>query len=157
MNNRKEITERNRIYLKDYFKMEENDWLDFLRNVGPPLNVYGLNWSPNNPAQGWCGGVTMALRLSGKVPDGYIPCRHKSEAHFYMINPNSKKVIDLTIYQFEGEYKFDYTDYQERFMNVLSNSVSMLMDKLGLKIDSNKFYTVKKKQIFIKKVKQNIL
>lgn len=89
INSRKEIIQRNRKYLMDNFKMEEKDWLNFLRTVGPPLNKYGRNWNQNNPTQGWCGGVTMALRLSGKVPEGFIPCRHKSDAHFYMINPTS--------------------------------------------------------------------
>lgn len=151
MNSRKKIIERNREYLKNTFNWEENQWFEFLREVGPPLNEFGNNPDQNNPTKGWCGGVTMALRLSGKVPKGYLACRNKNDPHFYMINQASNEVIDLTIYQFDGEYQHDYTEYNQRFMNVLSNSVALLMDRWNLDIDPTKFYTVKKRQTFIKK------
>jgi len=150
MNSRAKVTERNKKFLKECFGWTEENWLDFMREVGPPLNKYGANPDPTNPTKGWCGGVTMALRLSGKVPEGYIACRQKIDPHYYMINPITKEVIDLTIYQMKEEYEHDYTDYSRRFMNVLSLSVSMLMQKLNLEIDPNKFYIIKKRQNFIK-------
>ena len=107
MNSRKEIISRNRKYLEGQLNMTENEWLEFLKNVGKPLNGFGNNWTPENPSWGWCGGVTKSLRWGGKVADGYIPCKNNqdTDGHFYMINPITNEVIDLTIYQFDGEYR----------------------------------------------------
>ena len=151
MNSRAKVIERNKKFLKECFGWTEENWLNFMHEVGPPLNKYGINPDPANPTKGWCGGVTRALRLSGKVPEGYISCRQKNDPHYYLINPISQEVIDLTIYQMKEDYEHDYTDYKRTFMNVLSNSVSMLMKRLDLKIDTSKFCIVKKKQSFIRK------
>jgi hypothetical protein len=139
MNSRKNIIKRNRDYLSNYFSMSENQWLEFMKLVGKPDNKFGASWSPENPTSGWCGGVTMALRISGKIPEGYIACRQKDDAHYYIVNPSTEEVIDLTIYQMSGEYEHDYLEYNIRFMNVLSKNVKKLLKALDLKIDESKF------------------
>lgn len=145
INKRKEVVRRNKEYLKKHFKMSEREWFDFMKNYGPPRKEFSTNWNDKNPTSGWCGGVTNSLRLSGKVPDGYIACRQKKDRHYYMINPGTGRAIDLTIYQFNNEYSFDYRDYTKSFMNVLSHDVKYLMKALGLKIDRTKFKTKKGK------------
>ena len=152
MNSRKEIIIRNRKYLDEYLNMTENEWFNLLRDIGKPDN-HGQDWSYDNPTCGWCGGVTNALRLSGRVPDGFIACRHKFDGHFYMINPTTKEVIDLTIYQNKGEYKHDYSLYIQKFMNVLSKNVKKILQALDLKIDKTKFTLYRKPNYdYIRKV-----
>jgi hypothetical protein len=153
MNYRKDIINRNREYLKKYFDLTEEQWLALMRNVGKPEN-YGEDWSINNPTRGWCGGVNSALRLSGKIPEGFVACRNKIDSHFYMVNPKTNEVIDLTIYQINGEYGYDYFNYHQKFMNVLSKNVSRILNALDLKIDKSKYTLFEKnKKNFIKKVK----
>ena len=146
MNSRKEIISRNRKYLEGQLNMTENEWLEFLKNVGKPLNGFGNDWTPENPSCAWCAGVTSALRLSGKIPDGYVPCRNKEKdgRHYYMINPNTNEVIDLTIYQIDGEYEYDYSIYSRQFGNVLSKNTKKMLDALRFEIDTTKFTIYRK-------------
>ena len=155
MNSKKEITIRNRQYLKKYLNMSEKEWLDIFKNrIGRRSNKYGDDWTPENPTRGWCGGVTMALRLSGKFPPNFIACRNNTDPHYYLINPNNNEVIDLTNYQMEGDYEHDYSNYNKKFINVRAKDVSKLMDILNLEIDKSTFrIELKSNKEFIQKVK----
>lgn len=158
MNSRKKIETRNKKYLKYYFNMSPKEWLNRLKIAGPPQNEFAKSWSLINPTGGWCGSVTKALMLSGKVPDGFIPCRNKLDAHFYMINKETQEVIDLTVYQMPGEYKFDYTDYKTNhlFFPLVNKSTRILMRTLKLKIDKSRFETHEKRGIEYYKKKKSI-
>ena len=142
-NSRNRILQRNQSYLKETLNLSEKGWLNLLAKAGIP-SPYGERWSVNNPSAGWCGGVTRALQLAGKTPKDYVACSCKTDAHYYFINPDTREVIDLTIYQFEGEYhdisgQPDYTQYHTRFMNVLSKNVRSILEVLDLEIDSKIF------------------
>ncbi len=140
MNTRRKIETRNRNFLKTYLNMSQTRWHNILKQVGPPKKEFSKYWTPNNPSSGWCGSVTKALMLSGKIPPGYIPCKHKTDAHYYFINPDTEKVIDLTIYQMAGEYENDYTNFCKRiFRPVVDIHTSRLMQKLDLKLDYSNF------------------
>ena len=157
MNSRKEIISRNRKYLEEYLHMTENEWLEFLKNVGKPLNNFGKEWTPENPSRGWCAGVTKSLRWSGKIADGYIPCKNKqdTDGHFYMINPITNEVIDLTIYQLPGEYPYDYSDYSKSLgRTIFSKNIKKMFNALDLKLDKTKFILNRKNNLeFICSVK----
>ena len=73
---------------------------------------------------------------------------------FILFNPVTNEVIDLTIYQFEGEFECDYTYYTRNagMSNRCSKYAKIIMSKLGVRLDSNKYY---EEAGFIKKVKAN--
>jgi len=144
MNNRKEIDERNKVFFIDHLKISKEEFLDKMRQAGKPKNGFGEGrWSNENPTAGRCGSVVNALRLSGKVPDGYVACgqNDKDGSHFYFINPNTGEVIDPTCYQMNDEY--EYGKYHKKFYPQVGKNVLDIMEVLNLKIDETKF--IKKK------------
>jgi hypothetical protein len=139
INHRKNIEKRNQKFLKDEFSLEVSDWIENFKILGPPDNKYEDFWNINNPTRSWCGGVTSALRLCNKVPANYIPCRNRIDPHYYFVNPKTNEVIDLTIYQMADEYEFDYLNYNQNFMNVLSKTIKKIISHFKLQIDNSKF------------------
>lgn len=146
LNHRSNIEKRNEIFLKEEFNLSLEQWFEKFRELGPPSNKFKDQWSLQNPTRSWCGGVTSGLRLSGRIPKGYIPCRNKVDPHYYFINPKTNEIIDLTVYQMDGEYGYDYLNYSQQFMNVLSKTIKLFLGKFNLDIDKNQFAinTVKK-------------
>ena len=145
INSKKEIEKRNEYFLKDVFGLSVNEWIEIFRNLGPPNNKFKSNWNLNNPTSSWCGGVTSSLRLSGKIPKGYIPCRNTNDkgGHYYFVNQTTKEIIDLTIYQMKEEYQFDYLAYNQIFMNVYSKTIKAFMNKMNLKVNPKLFKITK--------------
>jgi hypothetical protein len=141
INSKKEIEKRNEAFLKNVFGLSVNEWLEIFKNIGPPNNKFKSNWNLNNPTSSWCGGVTSSLRLSGKTPEGYIPCRNINDkgGHYYFVNQTTKEIIDLTIYQMKGEYQYDYLAYDQIFMNVYSKTMKTFMNKMNLKVNPKLF------------------
>ena len=147
INTPQKIKVRNETFIKDEFGLTLNQWLEIFKELGPPSNKFKSSWNIDNPTCSWCGGVTSSLRLSGKVPSGYIPCRNTKDigGHYYFVNPNSKEVIDLTIYQMGEEYKYDYLEFDQVFMNVYSKTIKLFMQKMNMKVDSKYFRIIKSK------------
>ena len=154
MNSRKSIEKRNEEFLKSKFGLSVKAWFKLMKSAGYPPPKYSGGWAENNPTWGWCGSVTNALYFSSNLPDGYIKCKNIDCQHFYFINPVTNEVIDLTIYQFEGEFEFDCTYYTRKagMRNRSSKYAKIIMSKLGVKLDSNKYY---EEAGFITKVKSN--
>ena len=144
MNSRKEIEAKNEVLFKEYLKMNKEEYFNKLRQIGKPKGGFGGDkWSDENPTAGRCGSVVNALRLSGKVPDGYVACgqNDKDGSHFYFINPNTGKIIDPTCYQMNDEY--EYGKYHKKFYPQVGKNVLDTMNILGLEIDETKFKTKK--------------
>jgi len=142
MNSRKEIEAKNEVLFKEYLKMNKEEYFNKLRQIGKPKR-FGEGWNDDNPTKGRCGSVVNALRLSGKVPDGYVACgqNDKDGSHFYFINPNTGKIIDPTCYQMNDEY--EYGKYHKKFYPQVGKNVLDTMNILGLEIDETKFKTKK--------------
>ena len=141
VNSRKKIENRNEQFLKEEFSLSIEEWFEIFKELGPPNNKFKSNWNFNNPTSSWCGGVTSSLRLSGKIPKGYIPCRNTNDkgGHYYFVNQTTKEIIDLTIYQMKGEYQYDYLAYDQIFMNVYSKTMKTFMNKMNLKVNPKLF------------------
>ena len=141
INTKKQIELRNEQFLKDTFGLSVNEWIEVFKELGPPINKFKSNWNLSNPTSAWCGGVTSSLRLSGRIPKGYIPCRNTKDkgGHYYFVNPSTKEIIDLTIYQMKGEYQYDYLAFDQIFMNVYSKSMKAFMNKMNLKVNPGIF------------------
>ena len=107
MNNFKEIDKRNIKYFKEYLNISKEEFFDKMKQAGKPKR-FGEGWSEDNPTAGRCGSVVNAIRLSGKIPEGYIACGQNDNggSDYYLINPNTGKVIDPTCYQMEGDYEY---------------------------------------------------
>ena len=140
-NTRNEIRKRNAEFLMSKLGMSEQEWLNFLKHkVGAPINDYTADWTPDNPARGWCNGVSCAFYYSGNMPEGYSVCKQREDAHYYFINPSTKEVIDLTLYQSEGEYPHEYTEYNRTTgYPVFSKNLKKIMNALNWEIDKTKF------------------
>ena len=138
MNSFKEIDRRNIKFLKEYLEMTKVEFFDKMRKAGKPKR-FGEGWNDDNPTKGRCGSVVNALRLSGKIPNGYFACgqNDKDGSHYYLINPKTGEVIDPTCYQMEDDY--EYGKYHKNFFPQVSNNVLDIMKVLGLEIDKTKF------------------
>jgi len=138
MNSRNEIEKRNEKYFEEYLNITKEEYFDLMRKAGKPRE-FGDNWSSDNPTAGRCGSVINAFRLSGKVPEGYIPCWQKDNVrtHYYFINQETNEVIDPTYYQMNNEY--DYRGYKKSFLPQVGKNVVDIMEVFNLKIDQTKF------------------
>ena len=137
INSRIEIEKRNEIFFKETLNLSLEDYLKKMIRAGKPKKYAHDHWSEQNPTAGRCGSVIGALRISNKIPAGYIPCGQKEAdggSHFYMINPKTKEVIDPTVYQMTKEY--DYENYHTRFLPQLSANVSDILNEFDLSIDN---------------------
>jgi hypothetical protein len=137
INSRKEIEKRNEIFFKEILNLSLEEYLEKMIRAGKPKKYAHDHWSKQNPTAGRCGSVIGALRISNKIPPGYIPCGQKEAgggSHFYMINPKTKEVIDPTVYQMNKEY--DYDNYHTRFLPQLSSNVSDILSEFNLSIDN---------------------
>jgi len=144
MNSKTKINQRNIKFFKEYLEMSKDEFFDKMRQAGKPKKGFGEGrWNNENPTAGRCGSVVGALRLSGRIPDEYIACwqRDNDGTHYYLINPNTGKVIDPTCYQMKNEY--DYDKYHQQFYPQVSKNVLDIMNILGLEIDETKFKTNK--------------
>jgi hypothetical protein len=155
-NDRKTLEKRNNQYFNDYLGMNLSDYFNKMASIGKPKGFGDGKWSVSNPTAGRCGSVVNSLRISGKIPDGFIACGQKEKSggsHFYLINPDSNEVIDPTVYQMEDDYC--YENYHTKFLPQLSKNVKDTMEVLGLVIDKNKFIktTTSKGVTIIKKRK----
>ncbi len=146
LNSRREIEKRNEQFLKCEFGLTKQEWIEIFKELGPPSNKFKNNWNLNNPTSSWCGGVTSSLRLSGRIPKGYIPCRNSEDkgGHYYFVNISTNEIIDLTIYQMEGEYNYNYLSFDQIFMNVYSKTIKTFMNKMNLKVNPKIFKITKK-------------
>jgi len=139
-NDRKAIEKRNVWLFKDYLGLTTNEFFQRMASIGKPKGFGDGKWSISNPTAGRCGSVVNALRISGKIPDGYIACGQKEKSggsHFYLINPTTKEIIDPTIYQMDEDYS--YENHHTKFLPQLSKNVKDTMRILGLEIDKDKF------------------
>ena len=137
INSRIEIEKRNEIFFKETLNLSLEDYLKKMIRAGKPEKFAHDRWSEQNPTAGRCGSVIGALRISNRIPAGYIPCGQKEVdggSHFYMINPKTKEVIDPTVYQMTKEY--DYENYHTRFLPQLSANVSDILKEFDLSIDN---------------------
>lgn len=149
MNSFKEIDKRNNKFFKEYLKMTKEEFFEKMKQAGKPKGYGEDTWSNDNPTAGRCGSVVNALRLSGKIPDGYFACGQNDEggSHYYLINPNTGVVIDPTCYQMEDDY--EYGKYHKNFFPQVSKNVLDTMKVLGLEIDKTKFRTKKSRNTLI--------
>ncbi len=144
INSRKEIEKRNLTFFKEILNMNLDEYFEKMKSAGKPKKYAHGKWSEQNPTAGRCGSIIGALRISNKIPEGYIPCGQKEAgggSHFYMINPISKEVIDPTVYQMIEEY--NYENYHTRFLPQLSSNVSDILDVFNLSIDTEIYETKK--------------
>jgi hypothetical protein len=140
INSKKEVEKRNEKFLKEFLDLTLEEYFAKMRLAGKPKKFANGIWSDLNPTAGRCGSVIGALRISNKIPKGYIPCGQKEAeggSHFYMINPITNEVIDPTNYQMKKEY--NYENYHTRFLPQLSKNVSDILTALELKIDQEKY------------------
>jgi hypothetical protein len=99
INSKKEVEKRNEKFLKEFLDLTLEEYFAKMRLAGKPKKFANGIWSDLNPTAGRCGSVIGALRISNKIPKGYIPCGQKEAeggSHFYMINPITNEVIDPT-------------------------------------------------------------
>ena len=144
INSRKEIERRNLYFFKEVLNISIEEYFEKMIRAGKPKKYANGKWSKQNPTAGRCGSVIGALRISNKIPEGYIACGQKETgggSHFYMINPISKEVIDPTVYQMTEEY--NYENYHTRFLPQLSGNVSDILNVFNLSIDTEIFETKK--------------
>lgn len=144
INSREEIERRNLIFFKEVLNISLEEYFEKMISAGKPKKYANGKWNKENPTAGRCGSVIGALRVSNKIPKGFIACGQKEASggsHFYLINPISKAVIDPTVYQMTGEYQ--YENYHTRFLPQLSSNVSDILNVFNLSID-NEIFEVKK-------------
>jgi len=138
MNKKSDIHNRNVKFLKKNLGISFDAYLQLMTKAGRPIK-FGDKWSAENPTAGRCGSVVNALRLSGKVPNGYTPCWQKSDdggTHYYFINKDTNEVIDPTCYQMDY---YIYKDSKTSFLPQVGNNVKQIMKIFNLKIDNNIF------------------
>jgi len=146
INSRNKIIERNRIFFSKYLNMTENEFFNRLSLAGPPKGFATKVWSTKNPTAGRCGSVINALRLSSKLPIGFIACGQNEKSggsHYYLINPITNEVIDPTVYQMDKPYT--YEKFHTKFLPQLSENVKKTLKALDLEIDKSKFTVTKSK------------
>lgn len=140
LNNRKEIEKRNEFLFKEILKMTKSDYFNKLASIGKPKGFGEGKWSLKNPTAGRCGSVINALRLSNRIPKGYIACGQNQSgggSHYYLVNPATSEVIDPTCYQMDED--FIYENYHTKFLPQLSKNVMETLKALELVVDKNIF------------------